>query len=178
MSIELVMPSNHLILHHLLLLLPSIFPSIRVFSNESVLLIRWPNYVCTNLITLASSSLKSSTIASWYEITLVHLALPPLISGEGNGNPLQYSCLENPRDRGAWWVAVHGVAQSRTQLKRLSMCTCIGEGNSNPLLYPCLENPRDRGAWWAAVYGVTQSQTWLKQLSSSNLWVDIFLSSR
>ena len=44
MSIELVMPSNHLILCHPLLLLPSIFPSIRVFSNELVLLIRWPKY--------------------------------------------------------------------------------------------------------------------------------------
>ena len=38
---------------------------------------------------------------------------------EGNGNPLQCSCLENPRDRGAWWAAVYGVAQSWTQLKRL-----------------------------------------------------------
>ena len=55
------------------------------------------------------------------------------IVGEGNGNPLQYSCLENPVDRGAWWAAVHGVAQSRTQLKRLSMHACIGEGNGNPL---------------------------------------------
>ena len=36
---------------------------------------------------------------------------------EGNGNPLQCSCLENPRDRGAWWAAVYGVAQSRTRLK-------------------------------------------------------------
>ena len=36
--------------------------------------------------------------------------------GEGNGNPLQYSCLENPRDGGAWWAAVYGVAQSRTRL--------------------------------------------------------------
>ena len=36
--------------------------------------------------------------------------------GEGNGTPLQYSCLENPMDRGAWWAAVHGVAKSRTQL--------------------------------------------------------------
>ena len=34
--------------------------------------------------------------------------------GEGNGNPLQYSCLENPMDRGAWWATVHGVARSRT----------------------------------------------------------------
>ena len=40
--------------------------------------------------------------------------------GEGNGNPLQGSCLENPRDGGAWWAAVYGVAQSRTRLKRLS----------------------------------------------------------
>ena len=40
--------------------------------------------------------------------------------GEGNGNPLQCSCLENPRDGGAWWAAVCGVAQGRTRLKRLS----------------------------------------------------------
>ena len=40
--------------------------------------------------------------------------------GEGNGNPLQCSCLENPRGGGAWWAAVYGVAQSRTGLKRLS----------------------------------------------------------
>ena len=40
--------------------------------------------------------------------------------GEGNGNPLQCSCLENPRDAGAWWTSVDGVAQSRTRLKRLS----------------------------------------------------------
>ena len=39
--------------------------------------------------------------------------------GEGNGNPLQCSCLENPRDRGAWWATVYGVTQSRTRLKRL-----------------------------------------------------------
>ena len=41
-------------------------------------------------------------------------------TGEGNGNPLQCSCLENPRDRGAWWAADYGVAQSQTRLKRLS----------------------------------------------------------
>ena len=40
--------------------------------------------------------------------------------GEGNGNPLQCSCLENPRDGGAWWAAVYGVTQSRTRLKQLS----------------------------------------------------------
>ena len=54
--------------------------------------------------------------------------------GEGNGNPLQCSCLENPRDGGAWWAAVSGVAQSRKQLKQLSnssssssipLCVCV-----------------------------------------------------
>ena len=40
--------------------------------------------------------------------------------GEGNGNPLQCSCLENPRDRGAWWAAISGVAQSQTRPKQLS----------------------------------------------------------
>ena len=88
----------------------------------------------------------------------------------GNGNPLQYSCLENSTDRGAWWAAVHGVAQSQTRLKRLSMHVCIGEVNGNPLQYYCLENPRDGGAWWAAVYGVAQSRTRLKWVSSSNTY--------
>ena len=46
--------------------------------------------------------------------------------GEANGNPLQCSCLENPGDRGAWWAAVHGVAQSRTRLKRLSSSSSMG----------------------------------------------------
>ena len=45
--------------------------------------------------------------------------------GEGNGNPLQCPCLENPRDGGAWWAAVYGVAQSRTQLKRPSSSSSI-----------------------------------------------------
>ena len=43
--------------------------------------------------------------------------LPAMQDGEGNGTPLQYSCLENPMDGGAWWAAVYGVAQSRTRLK-------------------------------------------------------------
>ena len=46
-------------------------------------------------------------------------------SGEGHGNPLQYSCLENPVDRGAWWAAICGVTQSWTQLKRLSSSSSL-----------------------------------------------------
>ena len=45
--------------------------------------------------------------------------------GEGNGNPLQCSCLENPRDGGAWWATVYGVAQSQTRLKWLSTSSSI-----------------------------------------------------
>ena len=47
--------------------------------------------------------------------------------GEGNGNPLEYSCLENPRDRGACWDAIYGVTQSQTRLKWLSSSICISE---------------------------------------------------
>ena len=50
----------------------------------------------------------------------LHFPFSLLCIGEGNGNPLQCSCLENPRDGGAWWAAVYGVAQSLTRLKRLS----------------------------------------------------------
>ena len=49
--------------------------------------------------------------------------------GEGNGNPLQCSCLENPRDGGAWWAAIYGVAQSRTRLKRLSSNVMLNSFN-------------------------------------------------
>ena len=85
--------------------------------------------------------------------------------GEGTGDPLQYSCLENPMDGGAWWAAVHGVAKSQTATELLHFhfsLSCVEEGNGNPLQCSCLDNPRDGGAWWAAVYGVAQSRTRLK----------------
>ena len=73
--------------------------------------------------TAACQAPLSSTI-SWSLLKLrsIELVMPSnhLILGEGNGNPLQCSCLENPRDGGAWWAAVYGVAQSRTRLKQLS----------------------------------------------------------
>ena len=73
MSIELVMPSNHLILCDPLLLLPSIFPSVRVLSNESVLYIRWPKYwsfkVCSN----------SCPLSRWYHPT-TSFSVAPLFS--------------------------------------------------------------------------------------------------
>ena len=68
--------------------------------------------------------------------------------GEGNGNLLQCSCLENPRYGGAWWAAVYGVTQSWTRLKQLSSSNVyIGEGNGTPHQYSCLENPTGGEAW-------------------------------
>ena len=54
---------------------------------------------------------------------------------EGNGNPLQCSCLENPRDRGAWWVDVYGITQSWTQLKRLSSSSCFIDSKAFDCVY-------------------------------------------
>ena len=62
--------------------------------------------------------------------------------GEGNGNPLNYSCLENPMDGGASWAAVHGVTESLTRLSDFTFAFHLG--NSNPLQCSFLENPRDR----------------------------------
>ena len=73
-------------------------------------------------------------------------------TGEGNGNPLQCSYLENPRDGGAWWAAVYGVAQSRTWLKPLS------GSSSNPLQYSGLENSMD-----CIVHGVAKSWSRLSE---------------
>ena len=64
---------------------------------------------------LQSRSRKESDTTARFHF---HLSLSCI--GEGSGNPLQYSCLENPRDEGVWWASFCGVAQSRTRLKRLS----------------------------------------------------------
>ena len=131
MSIKSVMPSNHLILCHPLLLLPSMFPSIRVFSNESVLHIRWPKYWSFSF-SIGPSSEYSELISfriDWLDLLTVQETLGSVVKnlcaraggmglipgwgrfpGEEHGNPFQYSCLGNPVDRGAWWATVHGVA--------------------------------------------------------------------
>ena len=75
--------------------------------------------------------------------------------GEGNGNPLQYSCLENPRDGEAWWAAFYGVAQSRTLLKQLS-----SSGSSRQLItkqrhYFVNKGPSSQG------YGFSSGHVWM-----------------
>ena len=132
------MPSNHLILCHPLLLLPSIFPSIRVFSNESVLCIRWPKYwsFSFNISIFNEYSGLISFRMDWLDLLAVQGTLKSLLQHhsskasilwhsaffidqishpyrEGNGNTLQCSCLENPKDGRAFWAAVYCVPLSQ-----------------------------------------------------------------
>ena len=90
---------------------------------------------------------------------------------ESNGTPLQYSCLENPMNRGAWWATVHGVAKSRTQLRDFPFTFHFHASkematHSSTLAWRILGTGE---AWWAAVYGVAQSWIQLKRLSSSSM---------
>ena len=70
------------------------------------------------MVTISCVRVKNLTFVPNTSFLILAESMAP--HGEGNGNPLQCSCLENPRDRGAWWAAVYGVTQSRTRLKRLS----------------------------------------------------------
>ena len=84
-----------------------------------------------------------------------------LCLGEGNGTPLQYSCLENPMDGGAWWVAVHGVAKSRTRLSDFTF-PALEKAMATHSSVLAWRIPGMAEPWWAAVYGVAQSRTRLK----------------
>ena len=94
----------------------------------------------------------------------INACFPTWSIGEGNGNPLQCSCLENPRDRGAWWAAVYGVAQSRTRLKWLS------SRSSNCLIYKeilltrppkYVQNPASSHHFHCCHHGPSNSLTWV-----------------
>ena len=94
MSIESVMPSNILILCHLLLLLSSIFPSIMVFSNESVLCIRWPKYWSLSFSISPSNEYSGliSFITDWFDLLAVQVTLKNLLQHHSStGSILQHS---------------------------------------------------------------------------------------
>ena len=110
--------------------------------------------------------------------------------GEGNGNPLQCSCLENPRDGGAWWAAVYGVAQSRTWLKRLSnSCSivdlwasqvalvvkntswqCRRHRHKNLRFHPWVRKIPWRRAWQPTPVFYPGGPHWQKSLESYSQW--------
>ena len=92
--------------------------------------------------------LQSMGLQSWTSLSLF-----TFMHWRRKCNPLQCSCLENPRDGGAWWAAISGVAQSRTRLKRFSSSS----SNSG--------NPTDGDTWNAAVHGVTNSRTRLSDFT-------------
>ena len=79
MSIKLVMPSNHLVLCRLLLLLPSIFPSIMVFSNELALHIRWPKYWCFSISASSANLGLTSFKIDWFDLLAVQGTLKSVL---------------------------------------------------------------------------------------------------
>ena len=86
------------------------------------------------------SSQSTELNSLYYTVTSHWLSISHTVVciGEGNGNPLQCSCLQNPRDGGAWWAAVSGVARSRTRLKRLSSSSSMHQGYSLHLSHSLL----------------------------------------
>ena len=173
------MPSNQLILCRPLLLLPSIFPGISVFSSESVLRIRWPKYGSFSF-SISPFNEYSGLISfrmDWLDLLAVQGTFKSLLPYHSSkASILQHSAFFRRRQWQPTPVLLPGKSHGRRSLvgcclwghteldttERLHFhfsLSCIGEGNGNPLQCSCLENPRDGGAWWAAVYGVAQSRT-------------------
>ena len=148
MSIESVVPSNHLILCHPLLLLPPIFPSIRVFSSVSVLHIRWPKYWSFSTSSSNEYSGLISVRINWFDLLAVQGTLKSLLQNHsskasipGGSDSKKSAC--NAEDPGS----IPGSGRSP------------GGEHGDPLQDSCLENSMDKGAWWATVHGVAKSGT-------------------
>ena len=94
-------------------------PFFDILSTSPFSPVHWPLYSLPTCLLIASlgfpgdSEVKASACSAGDLASIPGSGRSP---GEGNGNPLPYSCLENPMDRGAWWATVHGVAKSRTRL--------------------------------------------------------------
>ena len=165
------MPSNHPILCHPLLFLPSIFPSIRVFSNESVLCIRWPKYWSFSF-NISPSSEHPGLISfrmDWLDLPAVQGTLKSLLQQPQckRINSLVLSFLYSPLLPPAATCCTCNLYNGFPRCLNGKEFACnagdLGsipgsgrspeEGNGYPLQNSCLGNPTDRGAWWATVHG-------------------------
>ena len=170
------MPSNHLILCHTLPLLPSIFPNIRVFSNESALHIRWPKYWSFSF-SISPSNEHPELVSfrmGWLDILAVQGTLKTLPQHHSSkASILLHSAFFIVQLSHPYMTTGKTIALTRWTLvdKVMSLLfnllsrLVIGEGNGTPLQYSCLENPMDGWAWWAAVHGVTKSQARLSDFT-------------
>ena len=173
MSIESVMPSNHLILCRPLLLLPSIFPSIRVFSNQSALHIGWPKYWSFSISPSNEYSGLISFRIYWFDLLAVQVTLKNLQHHSSKASILWHSAfmvqLSHRYNTTGKTIALTRwtvVSKVMSLLFNILSRIVIGDSNSAPLWCPtCLENPMDRGAWWAAVHGVAKSRTRLSDFT-------------
>ena len=152
------MPSNHLIFYHPLLLLPSIFPNIRVFSNESALRIRWPKYWSFSF-NISPSNEHPGLISfrmDWLDLLAVQGTLKSLLQHHSSkASILRCSAFFIVQLSHPYMTTRKTIALTRWTFVDKVMCLLfnmlsrlvIGEGNGTPLQCSCLENPRDRGAW-------------------------------
>ena len=92
-------------------------------------------------------------------VVKVQLQEPRRLVGEGDGTPLQYSCLEDPMDGGAWWAAVHGVAKSRTRLSDFTFAFHFHALEKEMATHSSVLAWRIPGTGDSAVDGVAQSRT-------------------
>ena len=158
MSIESVMPSSHLILCRPLLLLPSIPPSIRVFSSESTLLMRWPEYWRFSF-SISPSNEHPGLISfrmDWLDLLALQGTLKSLLQQHSSKASIlrcsafftvqlshPYMTTGKTRALTRWTFVGKVMSLLLNMLSRL----VLGEGNGTPLQYSCLENPMDGGAW-------------------------------
>ena len=146
------MPSNQLILCHPLLRLPSIFPSIRVFSNESVLCIRWPKHWSSRFI-ISPSSEHSGLISfriDWLDLLAVQGTLKSLSSPKPQFKSINFLVLSflhsSTTGKTIALTRRNSVGKIMSLLFNMLSRLVIREGNGAPLQYSCLENATDRGA--------------------------------
>ena len=202
MCIKSVMPSSHLILCRPLLLLPPIPPSIKVFSNESTLHMRWSKYWSFSFSIIPSKEIPGliSFRMDWLDLLAVQGTLKSLLQYHSSkASILQCSAfftvqLSHPYTTTGKTIALtkqtfvgkvmslllnmlsrldfSGGSDGKASVYNVGDPGSIpglgrspGEGNGNPLQHYCLENPMDRGAWWATVHGVAKSRTRLSHFT-------------